>query len=143
MTEKIVLVQLSDVHMGSEVENVEFGGPGSLRAGLNGHDDLLCPILEQALADVPTDTGLPGNQPYHVLVSGDSTRVGSDRDFAIANTYLLSRIAQHHAGADAMGLGCKPAHLHTIPGNHDHWGGHAAWPQRSYAHPFHCEAAPP
>jgi hypothetical protein len=131
VSDKIVLVQLSDIHMGSKVENLKFS-TNAILSGYNGHDHLLCPRLEQALLDVRVDMKLADDESVHILVSGDSTRIGSDLDFAIANTYLSSQWVQDYAAASPLGLKCQPALLHTIPGNHDHWGGHWVWPQPAY-----------
>jgi hypothetical protein len=128
--ERIVLVHLSDIHMGS-IRN-GFYTPAALRAGWNGHDPLLLGRLQQALLDIPSELKMSKGERLHYLVSGDLTCTGLDTDFVLAQTYLLGKLVTDNTGFTVDGLNIPADQLRTIPGNHDHWDGKHGWPQPAY-----------
>jgi 3',5'-cyclic AMP phosphodiesterase CpdA len=133
---KICIVHISDVHVGITLENHQFSylWPWSK---LSAHSYQLTQALVPALAHVRSLTRLPSGEPLHLLVSGDLTTVGEDREFNNAEDVLLE-LAQFAGGPVASltvlrrypRLRSAP-NLWTIPGNHDQWGG-SAWSMDGY-----------
>ncbi len=124
--ERIILVQLSDIHVGS-LRN-QFYSNTSVRAGLHGHDPVLLPVLRNAFADIKNRMGMSATEPLNVVVSGDLSCAGLRTDFSQAYTYLLSELFTDPPLTGAVGLHVPTTQLWTIPGNHDHWNGHHHWP---------------
>jgi hypothetical protein len=130
--ERIILVQLSDIHIGS-VRN-KFYSSTSLQAGLHGHDPQLLRRLAWAFASLRTKKHLamaPG-EPLYVVVSGDLTCTGLRTDFSQAYTYLLSELFPDTPGRNPVGLRIPRGQIWVVPGNHDHWDGHHRWPQPAH-----------
>ena len=130
--ERIILVQLSDIHVGS-VRN-KFYPSTSLRAGLHGHDPLLLRKLALAFSALrtPRHLNMADNEPLHVVVSGDLTCTGLRTDFSQTYTYLFSALIPNAPGKGAVGLLIPKSCLWAVPGNHDHWDGHHRWPQPAH-----------
>jgi hypothetical protein len=128
--DRILLVHLSDLHMGSIFNG--FYSPSAVRSGFNGHDIVLCRRLRKALRDLPNDPDVVlGNNPLYFVVTGDLTCTGLETDVTTAYTYLLAHLVEDGSGV-RCGLSVAGERLWTIPGNHDHWNGNHSWPQPAY-----------
>jgi 3',5'-cyclic AMP phosphodiesterase CpdA len=125
----INLVQISDLHIGSLFDNAK----GSFASGFNAHDVKLCQALMQFLdEDVYTIEGVSEDAPPYLIVNGDLTCTGEEREFEIANTYLFSRHAiVKNNRRRLIGLAQQPDRFASIPGNHDHWSGSWVWPRQT------------
>ncbi len=125
----INLVQISDLHIGSLFDNSK----GSFVSGFNAHDVKLCQALMQFLdEDIYTIEGVSEDSPPYLIVNGDLTCTGTDREFEIANTYLFSRHAiVKNNKRRLIGLDQRPDRFASIPGNHDHWSGSWVWPNQT------------
>lgn len=125
----INLVQISDLHFGPLFANDE----GAYFKGLHPHDVQLCQALMQFLdEDIFTIEGVTEEAPPYLIVTGDLTCTGSNREFEVANTYLFSR----HAIMDRnktryVGLNQDLTQFASLPGNHDHWSGSWVWPKQT------------
>jgi 3',5'-cyclic AMP phosphodiesterase CpdA len=117
----INLVQISDLHIGSLFDNAK----GSFISGFNAHDVKLCQALMQFLdEDIYTIEGVSEDAPPYLLVNGDVTCTGTDREFEIADTYLFSRHAiVKNRRTHFIGINQPQDRFAGIPGNHDHWNG--------------------
>src|SRR6476620_4690041 len=81
---KIVLAHISDLHFSARILNDKFSGiPHRI-----GHDKVLAFGLMTALEDVPSHCQT--TEPLNGVVSGDLTRAGTESEFAVAHTLLLS-----------------------------------------------------
>lgn len=133
---RIILVHLSDLHIGSVFRNVNFRSrmpqPFNLLGGLDGHDSLLCEMLRDILREIRADLGMSNDESMHYVVSGDLTRSGSEQDFAMCWLFLESGW-RYNIKTEVVGLNLGRDHAFTIPGNHDHWEGRTLYPQASYS----------
>ncbi len=106
---------------------------GSIVSGFNAHDVKLCQALMQFLdEDVYTIEGVTDESPPFLIVNGDLTCTGTDREFEVANTFLFSRhaIVKNNL-ARFVGLNQPQGRFSGIPGNHDHWSGSWVWPNQT------------
>jgi hypothetical protein len=120
--QQVVLAHISDLHFGDKAfVDRSTGGPG-----LKNHDPLLCHSLPDALNDIRAQTLLPPDEPLYVLMSGDLTRMGAEREFEVGEMYCRSRgeNSPRRPGRH-FGISVKEEYLMMIPGNHDHWKGDA------------------
>jgi len=125
----INLVQISDLHIGPLFDNAK----GSFVSGFNAHDVKLCQALMQFLdEDIYAIDGVSEDAPPFLIVNGDLTSTGTDREFEVANTYLFSRHAiVKNNRSRFIGLGQPEDRFASIPGNHDHWSGNWVWPNQT------------
>jgi hypothetical protein len=125
--DQIVLFHLSDLHIGTALmpSPDEFH---KYRAGFNTHDFRLLQPLELALAHARRRLQMHPSEPMEVVISGDLTQSGTDNDYATAMALLHERW-RWRFGEDErwLGFGWPRGHVHTVPGNHDHWR-HARFP---------------
>jgi 3',5'-cyclic AMP phosphodiesterase CpdA len=142
--DRILLVHFSDVHFGSSAYNNPLWKPVSALVA-NGHDNLLVDELmlvwnnRQRL--LRSMIGAPGD-PLHVVVSGDLTRVGSPRDFAISRDFFYSSWGPPNytvpkgTAVAGLNLALPPGALPANPGNHDQWAGANWWMAPPAYNPF-------
>ena len=121
--DQIVLVHLSDMHIGDIVDNSTFKGD----EGFFAHDIALCTNLGSALEDVYRITKLDQKKPFHVAFSGDLTAKGSPNEFDMGHTFFLSRWNLDAFHDRVAGLRLSPGRLCSVAGNHDHWNGGGQW----------------
>lgn len=116
MPPQIILFQLSDLHVGEEMDLI---GQHWL-SGLNAHDVQLAIRLRPTIEAAKRWIGI-GSQEAFAVVSGDLTATGKRGEFSNAHTLLRSRwqLDVHRVA------GCEfsSQQLFCIPGNHDHWNG--------------------
>lgn len=119
---QVVLIHLSDVHIGTSLMPSPGTFQGRLRSGYNPHDFRLLRPLQLAILDARRLVGLRDNEPLNVVISGDLTQSGVDNDYATAMALLHQRW-QWRFGPQGrwIGLGLPREHTFTVPGNHDHW----------------------
>jgi hypothetical protein len=127
--DQIVLLHCSDVHFGEIPANNRFHRWGPMKAQ-NAHDFLLCLGLRPALEDMRDLTDLTDDQEVKIVVSGDLTLAGGDKEFLVGHSFLRSlyRVrrepASDVAGFDIQSNGnAEDLPLRAVPGNHDHWWG--------------------
>jgi hypothetical protein len=145
---RIVVVQISDLHIGSGVI-----GTKGYYAGYDGHEIVYCELLEGSLPTVRSKCSLSETEPLHFAVVGDLTRTGGGNDFYIAFEFLLERLqrlarvsSSSYVGT-LTGLSIPAASMLTVPGNHDHWDGYEGFWARppaynQYAFPAYFEKPP-
>jgi len=127
-----MIFHISDLHFGGELYPqwmredaplVKAGPPlytyiplvREIVTGLYPHDPSACMELENLIANQILE-----RQPGRVLlvVSGDLTALGFDSEFAIALSYLRSRLQT--SWSDSLGLGGLGMETLVVAGNHDH-----------------------
>jgi hypothetical protein len=124
--ERIVLVQLSDIHMGN-VYNSRYQNTHP-KAGLNGHDPLLLDPLSDALKRVRTKFKMTSDESLFMVLSGDLSCSGLHSDFAQAYTFLFGEVFPKRATSMPVGLRQPTDRFWAEPGNHDQWNGGHRWP---------------
>jgi 3',5'-cyclic AMP phosphodiesterase CpdA len=72
-------------------------------------------------------TRMTAADQYRVVVTGDLTDHGAAEEFALAQTFLRSKLLLgRHPVLDSLCVGDEPLtnnELGIVPGNHDHWNG--------------------
>jgi hypothetical protein len=117
----INLLQISDLHINENIDNAS----NALLSGYSGHDVELCRALARLLGeDIRDIENVSEDEDITVIVNGDLTASGTSNEFGVVNTFLYSSHAlvtgQH---VQKIGLNLDQGASHTVPGNHDHWGG--------------------
>jgi len=150
--DKLVIVHLSDLHIADDPFNTRFSERYN---GYYAHDYQLARGLRSALEQIVASHDLEPGQ-LKVLVTGDLTQCGSNRQMAVANAFLHGSIADGVGTMRSLGLGLKSEaspdgdarhsgrEAVCIPGNHDQWRGNlpkcwwhvAPWDQRAFAKQF-------
>ncbi|MBV9123744.1 MAG: metallophosphoesterase [Planctomycetes bacterium] len=128
----IAILHCSDLHFGSALVNRPPRWLVQTMQGYAAHDIRLCLAMKPALEDVGDLAGLPEEEEPKVVVSGDLTAAGADKEFAVAHTFLRSlwrlwRAPPLGAGFDLRRPDAVDLPLATVPGNHDQWGGSRVW----------------
>ncbi|MBL4686670.1 MAG: metallophosphoesterase [Nannocystaceae bacterium] len=134
MMPDFALFHISDLHFGAELyprwnrqgapvapTGVPLAAKLPKTQGLFPHSIAACEELENAITDEYDQLGAARNI---VAATGDLTVCGADSEFSLALTYLQSRIAQTHNLRLGLADPKRPLRVLSIPGNHDHWGGH-------------------
>lgn len=130
---RVLLIHVSDIHFGSEfyanrnsVPNARNSSappppaaPKRTIPGLAAHDVGACEELENEI--LALKSALRPDQTV-LVVSGDLTVLGEASEFAMAHTFLRSRIQA--TWMRASGLGDIVDSVVAVPGNHDHLRGH-------------------
>jgi hypothetical protein len=127
--DQIVLLHCSDVHFGEIPANNQFHRLWPMK-NQNAHDLQLCLGLKPALEDVRDLTGLPDSEEIRIIVSGDLTATGGDKEFLVGHSFLRSHYrVQREPTSDVTGFDIRANRkgddlpLRVVPGNHDHWWG--------------------
>ena len=128
--ERIILVHLSDIHIGS-IRN-GFYDPAKPRGGLNGHSPLLLSRLQQAILNIPIELGMGTEERLNFVVSGDLSCSGLFTEFVMAHSYLRGLLVNDYRASDVVGLNIPHGCFATVPGNHDHWNGKSRYPQPAH-----------
>lgn len=100
----LFLVHLSDLHLGASMQPLR---------------------LQELAASIPWalyDIGYRGEE-FFLVVSGDITQCGGADQFALAHSFLRSRLHFGRLSADSAGLRLTNESIACVPGNHDQWGG--------------------
>lgn len=130
LLDRIVFLQLSDVHIGRKLMNDPDDFETGLKSGYNPHDHRLLLPLENAIKDACRT--LSAGQHVNVLISGDLTAAGTDNDYAasfalVHNKWLWKRVPKR-----TIGFGWPPERTFSVPGNHDHWR-KEKWPPPAFS----------
>lgn len=114
--EQCVLVQISDLHVGGEIENTRHRPVPHQE----GHNNYLCDGLRLALRDVGDALDWPEDRQLPIVVSGDLTQLGRPEDYELVRRFLHERTPWKEG---EWGLGATREGFRQVPGNHDHWAG--------------------
>lgn len=123
-----MIVHVSDLHFGAEMYPAwtRTGAPlrprtppsAAFLPGMHGafpHDPGACRELQN---EIQSRILLRNPRQVVVVASGDLTALGDDSEFALALTFLRSRVqTSWHSG---LGLGPYAHDVRVVPGNHDH-----------------------
>ena len=117
--DRVILIQMSDLHMGHAFLNTAF----PRRPGWRPHDPLLCFGLTTAMADVRALYSVTDDDQLWFLMTGDLTRFGLPSEFCIGHTLLCSELICNRDQELPLvcGLNIPAERLRSIPGNHDQW----------------------
>ena len=119
--QEFFLAHLSDLHVGSFC-----GSTGATKNRfVRYHHFEMAAGLTRAIEILATKAaGRPGCS-FKVLVSGDLTAGGAAAEFANAQMFIGSKWLTCFGRPSTAGLSLPNETVHTVPGNHDHWGGPA------------------
>jgi 3',5'-cyclic AMP phosphodiesterase CpdA len=135
--QEFFLAHLSDLHVGAFC-----GSTGVTRNPFVRHHHLeIAKGLTRSLDVLARKAVARPGCTFKVLVSGDLTATGAEQEFANAQMFLGSNWLTCFGRPSTAGLSLSHQVAHTVPGNHDHWGGltgvanaGGAWP-RGYGLP--------
>jgi 3',5'-cyclic AMP phosphodiesterase CpdA len=120
-SEPITIIHISDLHFGSILANNQFPVIGGWAA----HDFRLCRGLPLTMEYIrATLLELGDADEIRVVASGDLTATGTQQEFAVAHSYLRSRLRlRRPPPGRETGLVLADNEIAAVPGNHDHWDG--------------------
>ncbi len=136
MTNRIVMLQISDLHFAADLWNAKGSRIHKIHEGYDAHNVQLCQALDQFVhEDIFRFPGISGDDRFYLLVNGDLTAVGKDDEFDTARRYLFGTSTRiEHGFPVEVGLGHSQDRYLAVPGNHDHWHGQFVPPlQRGYS----------
>ena len=129
----IVLLHLSDLHFGPDGDPVAQ----TRKPGQEVHDPDLIRFLSKRIRRLRAKC-LAEDTLFHVVCTGDLTGTGTAQELRRALRFLRTdhsigeegdeQAAEALAHGEYSGLGLDPSEFTLVPGNHDHWGGPASWP---------------
>jgi 3',5'-cyclic AMP phosphodiesterase CpdA len=120
--DQIVLIHISDVHIGTSLMPRSETFRGGIYSGLNPHEYRLLRPLELAIREAKRRLCVADNEATPVVMSGDLTQAGLNNDYATAFALMHQRWQWARGPLPRwIGLGLSPDTVLTVPGNHDHW----------------------